>query len=160
MLVAIVRYSPLRRSHLMSLFEWLGESWDPGDVGGCEVGARGRETRPRWVVLFFFVLAAALLSGAAYALWFQLQLRSGQFWLFCGTATLLYLLLGYFVHPEPDFDNVGWFGGMMDHPFRYSDDANRFLLFLMVALFPGRLLAESLWGGLRLVGQLAFARER
>jgi hypothetical protein len=36
--------------------------------------------------------------------------------------------------------NLGWFGGRMDNPFRYSDDINRFMLFLKVLFIPGRLL--------------------
>ena len=40
-------------------------------------------------------------------------------------------------------DNIGWLGGLMDHPFRYSDDINRGLLGLKLILMPGRLIAES-----------------
>ncbi len=39
---------------------------------------------------------------------------------------------------------LGWLGGLMDHPFRYSDDINRFPIFLMIRLWPGRLIAESM----------------
>ena len=58
--------------------------------------------------------------------------------------TLLYLVIAYLVHPQPDTSNIGWLGGLMDHPFRYSDDINRFLIFLVIALWPGRFVSESL----------------
>ncbi|WP_266213722.1 hypothetical protein [Paraliomyxa miuraensis] len=57
---------------------------------------------------------------------------------------LAYLLVAYFIRPRPDFDNIGWLGGLIDNPFRYSDDINRFLMFLMVVLLPGRFVSDSL----------------
>ncbi len=58
--------------------------------------------------------------------------------------TRAYLLIAYFVLPEPDYGNMGWFGGLMDNPFRISDDLNRFLFFLRVLLIPGRFMARSI----------------
>jgi len=46
---------------------------------------------------------------------------------------------------------VGWLGGLVDHPFRYSDDVNRILLFLLVILLPGRFLSETFVDLLRLI---------
>ena len=50
----------------------------------------------------------------------------------------------YFLHPEPDYSNLGWFGGLIDNPFRYSDDLNRGLAFLFTFLWPGRFVANAL----------------
>ena len=55
-----------------------------------------------------------------------------------------YLLLAYFVKPLPDRSNLGWFGGWVNNPFRVSDNLNRFLLVLLLVLFPGRLLSIGL----------------
>ena len=55
----------------------------------------------------------------------------------------LYTVAGYYIRPEPDTDNLGWFGGLMNDPFQYKDNINRQLLFLMVLLLPGRALAEG-----------------
>ena len=41
-------------------------------------------------------------------------------------------------------DDLGWFGGLLNDPFRYRDNINRQLLFLQIVLLPGRLLAEGM----------------
>ena len=128
----------------MSLFEWLGESFDPGGIGGVEVRKRPRANRPRAAVLACFIVAGVFLALWAYTLWSLFEIRS-----FTGLAgatglTLLYLLISYVVHPQPDTENIGWLGGLFDHPFRYSDDINRFLIFLVIVLWPGRFVSESM----------------
>ena len=63
---------------------------------------------------------------------------------------IAYCLLGFFLRPEPDTSNMGWLGGLIDNPFRYSDDINRFLLFLKIFLVPGCFFAESVADGIQL----------
>jgi hypothetical protein len=48
-------------------------------------------------------------------------------------------------------DNLGWLGGLMDDPLHYSDDISRFLLFLLIVLWPGRFLASALVDLVRLI---------
>jgi len=127
----------------MSLLEWLGESYNPGSIGGIEIGGRPRE-RSRFAVVACFVVAAALLTGWAYVVLFVWQVRSWEWLAINAGATLVYLLVGYFIHPAPDTENLGMLGGLFDHPFRYSDDLNRHLLFLLIILWPGRFIAESI----------------
>lgn len=62
----------------------------------------------------------------------------------------IYCVLAYFLRPRPNHDNLGIAGGLVDHPFRYSDNINRQLVSLVVVLWPGRYLAESLVDGWRL----------
>ncbi len=57
---------------------------------------------------------------------------------------IIYLCAGFALHPEPDDDDLGWWGGLVDNPFRYSDNANRLLLLLYLALLPARFVAEAL----------------
>ena len=33
----------------------------------------------------------------------------------------------------------------MDHPFRYSDDLNRMLIFFLIILYPGRLISTTIY---------------
>ena len=54
-----------------------------------------------------------------------------------------YLVFAYFARPEPDIFNVGLMGGLVDHPFRFSDDFNRFLMACKVMLMPGRFISEA-----------------
>ena len=42
-------------------------------------------------------------------------------------AMFVYVGLAFFLRPEPDGDNMGWCGGVLDDPFHYSDDINRLL---------------------------------
>jgi hypothetical protein len=66
-------------------------------------------------------------------------------------ATLLYLILGYCVKFEPDYrSDDGWAGGLINKPFDFSDNINRFRISLHFLFAPGRFLAESLIGPLRL----------
>ena len=128
----------------MSLFEWLGESFNPGPVGSVDFGGQSRGSRPRIWVLVCFGLAVLLLG-----FWIYLVLGVWEVWSAAelggiALGTVLYLLLGYAVHPKPDHSNVGWLGGLLDNPFRYSDDINRSLIFLTALLLPGRFVSESL----------------
>jgi aminoglycoside phosphotransferase (APT) family kinase protein len=89
------------------------------------------------------MLAAAVLGGWFYLLW---RLCGGRFeemlpWML---GTPVYLAAGYFIHPAPDPDNLGWFGGLVNDPFQLGDNVNRFLVVVALILWPGRLVAESL----------------
>lgn len=139
----------------MSLFEWLGESFNPGPIGSVDAGPTDRRDRTRAMVIVSFLLAAAALGGWGYLILVVFEVRSTEGLVGCGLGTFVYLLLGYFLHPKPDTSNLGWLGGMMDHPFRYSDDINRFLLTLMILLLPGRFVSEAV---VDMVGLVVHAR--
>ncbi len=55
-----------------------------------------------------------------------------------------YLLAGYVLHPRPLYDNVGFLWGIVDHPLRWSDGANRMLVMLGAVLAPARFVTASL----------------
>lgn len=135
----------------MGIIEWLGESYTPGPVGTVDGPLRQRVARTRGA-LILRSLGALMFLGLVLAAVVE---SSGPPTLrtVATTAVLLtaYSLLGYFARPKPDMDNVGLAGGLVDHPFRYSDDLNRTLLFVEVLLFPGQLLAETALDLLRLV---------
>jgi hypothetical protein len=128
----------------MSLLEWFGESYNPGSVGLVDVGGRDRGMRPRKAVLVCFLISCVLLGLWIYFLGGILGVSSPSGIAIAAITLTVYLTIAYFVHPEPDLENVGWFGGVFDHPFRYSDDVNRMLIFLVFALWPGRFISESL----------------
>jgi hypothetical protein len=56
----------------------------------------------------------------------------------------IYLGIGYVFRPRPNLENMGWFGGLMDNPFRLSDGHNRFLVWLFVLFLPGRFVSTSI----------------
>jgi hypothetical protein len=141
----------------MSLLEWFGEAHRPGPVGSVETGRRARAGRPRGQVLLRFVLAVLLLGMAFDQLMGLFRVQDEGAVLKVATGVAIYLLLGYTVHPKPDPSNVGWLGGVIDHPFRYSDDINRFLFFLLLLLWPARFVAES---GVDMIRLIAYAGRR
>lgn len=53
------------------------------------------------------------------------------------------MLFRSFVHPYADTSNLGWLGGLVDDPFRWSDDWNRSMIFLKILLMPGRFVGRS-----------------
>ena len=127
----------------MSIFEWLGESSNPGPVGRAEFGPRKRGDQTRFTVLLRAFLSFVLIGAAIWLLAEPMGIRGLSAYLYPSLGFLVYCLIAYFVHPEPDESNMGLIVGLFDHPFRYSDDHNRFLLFLMIFLMPGRFISEA-----------------
>lgn len=128
----------------MSLFEWIGESMNPGEIGEVSCGGEDRQRPPVGAIVVCFIISSVLLG-----IWFWLMFGVTGIATWSATmgvlvGTLTYLVMGYFITINPAYDNIGWFGGLFDHPFRYSDDINRTLLFFKVLLWPGRFIATSL----------------
>lgn len=116
----------------MSLFEWLMEGRRRGPVGTLDVEPpRESEGATPWVVVRGIVGLGLLGGGVFLAL--RAQRPSAML-----AVLALYLGVSYFVRPRPDRSNLGLGGGLIDHPFRWSDDRNRALLFLQAILLPGR----------------------
>lgn len=116
----------------MSLLELLFESRNPGPVGEVEHGAPPPTVASTPVLYTRGIVGAALLLASSY--WIATQPnRLVGFLLFA-----FYLLMAYFVQPKPDYSNFGLLGGVIDHPFRWSDDSNRLLAFVKLILWPGR----------------------
>jgi len=100
------------------------------------------------------VLGRAIVSAAGLAL--LLTYVGIPHGLGATLACLAYVVVGTLLRPEPDLSNVGLLGGLIDHPFRLSDDVNRFLIFLLVFLWPGRVIG----GGFLLLGRSLVAALR
>ena len=128
----------------MGLFEWWFEN-KPHPIGSIDQRKKDNSNDPiNWVILILGQIAFWV------CFYFILELRKH------GVASLqmermyyllgifaLYLIISYIFDVKPNYDNVGIWGGMIDHPFRYTDDYNRFLIFLKVVFYPGYLMAAS-----------------
>lgn len=129
----------------MGWLEWLGESLDPQSWGSVYFGGEPDDQE----LSVPSVVARCVIAVALMALCYFLLFRYGVALTMKAVAwtvglTVGYLVVAYFVRPEPETDNLGWLGGLMDDPFHYSDDISRFLLFLLIILWPGRFVAVSL----------------
>lgn len=101
-------------------------------------------------VLGGLAISAALIGVEVYlfaTLWPSMPRRG---WAIVLGGTIGYVLISAIVNVNPDHSDMGYFGGMMNNPFRISDDINRFLLWLQIMLMPGKLIAWSVASGLRL----------
>src|SRR5436309_9513828 len=108
-----------------------------------------------WLVLLKLLGVAAMVAvGAAIALPTLLELRFPLWQAAVMTAggMLVYTGIAFFVRPEPNTDNMGWGGGMMNDPFQCSDNVNRFLWKAHCVLGPGRFTAETLLDVCTLLG--------
>ena len=119
----------------MSLFEWIGERFNPGPVGTVKPENNNAWQPKHRAVVWMLTLSGLGLFG--FFVWAILQWD--RQWL--GLLSLaVYLLLAWSLSPKPDHRNMGWFGGLVNNPFRFSDDINRVLLLFAVLLLPGKLI--------------------
>jgi hypothetical protein len=131
----------------MGLFEWLGETFKPGPIGHIYTNPQPLlpgGVKRIWIVLF------SILGLGIFALltWQALSADDG---VISFTAITSYLLVSYLVTPKPDMTNMGWLGGLINNPFRVSDNYNRFLFFLSAVLIPGKLVVFAVQSIYKLV---------
>lgn len=120
----------------MSIFEWFGECFNPGPVGYIDAGKRSLLSKPlkRFWAIFFILVGLVLLY---FLCW--LTVSAGNT-LLAWSVLVLYFIISYFLTPVPDNENLGWAGGLINDPFRISDNMNRFLVIFYLFLLPGKLV--------------------
>ncbi len=126
----------------MGLFEWLFERHNPGPVGTFERNEKAPKPPKGSIVLLRLIICAGVI-GLLFNMIIGHQSTVKDVMVFIGVI-FLYCVISYYIVPKPDYSNVGWFGGLVDNPFRYSDDLNRILILFMVILYPGRFLAQTM----------------
>ena len=136
----------------MSLFEWLFESPNPRPDESMGPQTSRTKNQPPILIILYLLLAISALGIPFYLANFPTNWQ--QNWgLYLGiwSGEIIYLILGFFVQPEPDTEDMGWFGGLINNPFRITDNFNRFLLFLKLLLLPGRLVAQAIMNFINLI---------
>ena len=58
--------------------------------------------------------------------------------------------------PSVDWNDMGWFGGLVNNPFSFSDDVNRQKLWLLLLMLPGKIIVVTLTATYRLIRQQTF----
>jgi ribosomal protein L37E len=103
---------------------------------------------------------AAIVVGVAYWLVFSLAKaeHSRDNILIFAAVMAAYGLVGYLFRPAVDTGNLGWFGGLMNNPFRISDNVERFKLKLLILFYPGRPIGGAIVETVRLIRRLGSQR--
>ena len=118
-----------------------------------------RLRRPAWLVLLKILGVAAMITLGLTIVYLTVKEEAPEYPLWKAIAMALaamtvYTAVAYFIRPEANGDNMGWFGGMGNDPTQYSDNVNRWLWKLHMFLGPGRFTAETLLDTCVLVGIL------
>lgn len=124
----------------MSLLEFLGETIQPGKTGTIDVN-KGKKEKGIGVLILKTILSIVIVVGLYYLI-FGKSFQIKEFLAFA-FVIVIYSIISYFVLPKPEYSNLGWFGGLIDNPFKISDDVNRMLIFIRVLLIPGRLISST-----------------
>jgi len=117
----------------VSLFEYLGDN-NSEDVGTVEKAEHKKEISLTPSVITKGIIGITLLGLIEWGI-----IVSGYPFIL-NILLLIYLVISYNVNPKPRMDKLGMLGGLIDHPFKYTDDINRTMFFLKIVLFPGRII--------------------
>jgi hypothetical protein len=126
----------------MSIFEWLFESDPSQKTGSIDTHERFSATQPPIVTIIATIISIIVLGLPLYVADFPTDIaeRWGTYLGIIG-AEIIYLIIGFFVDAQPKTNSMGWMGGLIDNPFRISDDINRILFIVNILLLPGRLIS-------------------
>ncbi len=128
----------------MSLFEWLGEYFNPKNIGEITKETPPDKKQSKFKVYIHFVISILLLTGYYY-LWLKNDTTFNfKKIIIISILLTIYLLIAYNFKAKPDYENIGLFGTPINHPFRISDNFNRFLMFIEFILIPGRYISLSI----------------
>ncbi len=72
------------------------------------------------------------------------------YWVIVGTYILI---CATFQSPDVDWNDLGWFGGLVNNPFSYSDNINRHRLVLLLMMMPGKIVVVTFTATYRLIQQ-------
>ena len=122
----------------MSIFEYLFERKKSGNVGSFEKS----KLSIKHVSIPILLLKLFISIFMVYALFYITVSQSLNFINMMIFLLILfgYCLLSYKFIPRPDKSNMGLLGGIIDHPFRYTDDLKRVLILFLVLMYIGRFI--------------------
>jgi hypothetical protein len=132
---------------MFSFGEVQGQSSLLHKTGTIEINTGfSREKKPAWLIGLKWLGATAMIAvgyGIAMPSLLALRFPIWQAVLITAGMMAVYSVIAFYLRPEPNTDNMGWGGGLMNDPFQTSDNVNRFLFKLSCCLAPGRFTAET-----------------
>lgn len=145
---------------MVSWYELVGEQSHPQNRGQVRLNTFYETRKKPWWLVLLKLSALVVMFAVGYLL--LLPLVPLPMWKSVTVVTgiiLVYTGLAFFVRPEPNFDNMGFVGGLMNDPTQYSDNLNRALWKAHCLLGPGRFFAETLLDCCTLCGLTAEVSE-
>lgn len=127
---------------MMGFFEYLFERRNPGKVGDIQRNYQLIEPASIVVTIIKLIISIAMIYGIFYITVMQ-SFNLINLLIFALVLTG-YCIVSYIYIPRPDTSNMGLFGGLIDHPFKFTDDINRGLFGLYIAMYPGRFIATTM----------------
>lgn len=126
----------------MGILEYIFERKNPGKVGTFQKNEQSSKNISIPLLVFKIFISAFIV----YLLFYLTVMNNLNFinTMIFIIILLIYCLISYFVIPKPDTSNVGLLGGLIDHPFRYTDDLNRLLIVLLILMYPGRFISTTI----------------
>ncbi len=95
------------------------------------------------IVGWVFSLVLVVGPWAAAMIWWPGGVP-GWFHVAYPMAMFIYIAAAATMTPDYDSTNLGWAGGLIDNPFSFEDDFNRFGLGLTILLIPGKVVCWTL----------------
>jgi len=133
----------------MGIFEIIGELINPGPVGKVYLNDDDYNIRQKLIPLRFIV-SLIIIGLIEYLLIFKTNSDiDSAYILKVNIGLFIYLLISLFINIKPDYDNLGWVPFLINNPFRFSDNINRFLMILNLLLTPGKFISKSIIGFFR-----------
>ena len=128
----------------MGIFEIIGELIHPGPVGKIDFNDKEHKVRQKFIPLRF-AISMIIIGIFEYLLLFKTGYYSDlNHILKVNSFLIIYLLIAHFIRIKPDYDNLGWVPFLINNPFRFSDNINRFLVILNVLFMPGKYISKSI----------------
>lgn len=106
---------------------------------------------PLLLVLLGLVFSALLIVGPYGAMLHYVPSVAAWMHLTYWLTMTAYLFFSITVTPSYDTSNLGLFGTMIDNPFSFADDMNRWGLMLSILFLPGKAVGWSVRGAARWV---------
>ena len=139
--------------------EWALEEYNPGARGTLDTEVKGPSQRPGPLRFFLFLISFTIIGAGIFAIFYFIRF-STVCAIFLVMLWIGYFVLALFLRPKPNYENMGWAGGLIDNPFRYSDDINRSLFWANIYLYPGRILAFWMFDFIMFILMKGRRRER
>ena len=118
----------------------------PGPIGGIDFKDKKSEVRQKFIPIRF-IISLIIIGIVEYLFIFQKDYHDDfSHILIVNALFVFYLLIASVIRIKQDYDNLGWVPFLINNPFRFSDNINRFLVILNLFFLPGKYILRSIAG--------------